>query len=208
MITTTASATESVDRTVATRARDRAAAVHEHRRHSEHPARADAGDAAVPDAVASALAAAIAGAALLAGGAALVAHCIRLFIRLGRGTLAPWDPTRELVSVGAYRYSRNPMKGGLFLVLAGEAVLTGSSALAVWFVCFAIVNVVYIRLHEEPGLYARFGERYRDYCARVPRWWPTLASLRASDSTRSPQHDLDTRLPPPRSPPTRRTAPR
>ena len=127
-----------------------------------------------------ALAGAIAGAALLAGGAALVAHCVRLFIRLGRGTLAPWDPTRELVSVGAYRYSRNPMKGGLFLVLAGEAVLTGSSALAVWAVSFALVNVLYIRLHEEPGLYARFGAPYRDYCARVPRWWPTLASLRAA----------------------------
>jgi len=127
-----------------------------------------------------AIAVATVGTMLLAGGAVLVAHCIRLFIRLGRGTLAPWDPTRELVSVGAYRYSRNPMKGGLFLVLAGEAVLTGSSALAVWAVSFALVNVLYIRLHEEPGLYARFGAPYRDYCARVPRWWPTLASLRAA----------------------------
>ena len=127
-----------------------------------------------------ALAAAIAGAALLAGGAALVAHCIRLFIRLGRGTLAPWDPTRELVSAGAYRYSRNPMKGGLFLVLAGEALLTRSPMLAVWFICFALVNVLYIRLHEEPGLQARFGARYREYCARVPRWWPTPRSLRTA----------------------------
>lgn len=120
---------------------------------------------------------ALAGAALLAGGAALVAHSIRVFIRLGRGTLAPWDPTRELVDVGAYRFSRNPMKGGLFLVLAGEALLTQSTAVAAWFACFVMVNVVYIRLHEEPGLERRFGERYRAYCTRVPRWWPRLRSL-------------------------------
>jgi protein-S-isoprenylcysteine O-methyltransferase Ste14 len=119
-----------------------------------------------------------AAAALLMGlGVALTAHSILLFVRHGRGTLAPWDPTRELVGVGAYRYSRNPMKAGLFLILAGEALLFRSPALAWWLVAFVAVNVVYIRLHEEPGLRARFGERYRDYCARVPRWWPSLESL-------------------------------
>jgi protein-S-isoprenylcysteine O-methyltransferase Ste14 len=120
------------------------------------------------------------GAALVAAGAALVVHSIRLFIRLGRGTLAPWDPTRELIDVGAFALSRNPMKGGLFLVLAGEALLTRSPALATWFVCFALVNVLYIRFHEEPGLRARFGRPYLDYCTRVPRWWPKLRALRAA----------------------------
>jgi protein-S-isoprenylcysteine O-methyltransferase Ste14 len=99
-------------------------------------------------------------------------------VRLGSGTLAPWDPTRELVLAGAYGYSRNPMKGGLFIVLLGEALLARSLPLAAWFACFALVNVVYIRLYEEPGLEARFGDRYRDYRARVPRWWPRLRSLR------------------------------
>lgn len=125
--------------------------------------------------------AALAGCALAAIGAALVVHCIRLFVRFGCGTLAPWDPTRALVSAGAYRYSRNPMKAGLFLVLAGEALAAQSVALTVWFVCFAIVNVVYIQFHEEPGLLKRFGGRYDDYCDRVPRWWPTLRSLRRQE---------------------------
>lgn len=127
------------------------------------------------------LAAALAGCALAAGGAALVVHCIRLFVRLGCGTLAPWDPTRALVSAGAYRYSRNPMKAGLFLVLAGEALATQSVALTVWFACFAIVNVVYIHLHEEPGLRKRFGARYDEYRERVPGWWPALRTLRGSE---------------------------
>lgn len=125
----------------------------------------------------SLLASAAAGALLMSLGVALTTHSILLFVRHGRGTLAPWDPTRELVGVGAYRYSRNPMKAGLFLILTGEAVLFRSPALAWWLAAFVAVNVIYIRLHEEPGLRARFGERYRDYCARVPRWWPSLQSL-------------------------------
>jgi protein-S-isoprenylcysteine O-methyltransferase Ste14 len=121
---------------------------------------------------------AVAGTALIVCGVALVAHSVYLFVRLGRGTLAPWDPTRDLVTTGAYRYTRNPMKGGLFLVLGGEALATQSPALAAWFACFVLVNVLYIRLHEEPGLAKRFSGAYRDYCARVPRWWPSLRTLR------------------------------
>ena len=82
---------------------------------------------------------------------ALVVHCIRLFVRLGSGTLAPWDPTRELVIAGAYRYMRNPMKAGLFLVLAGEALATQSAALTAWLGCFALVNVIYIRHGDTRG---------------------------------------------------------
>jgi protein-S-isoprenylcysteine O-methyltransferase Ste14 len=109
---------------------------------------------------------------LVLAGATLVLHCIRLFVRCGRGTLAPWDPTQTLVTQGAYRFSRNPMKGGLFLILLGEAVLLWSAPLLIWLTTFALANVVYIRWHEEPGLDARFGASYRKYCARVPRWLP------------------------------------
>jgi protein-S-isoprenylcysteine O-methyltransferase Ste14 len=128
-----------------------------------------------PEPSLASLAAVLAGASLLVCGAALVIHSIRLFIRSGKGTLAPWDPTHELVLTGAYRYLRNPMKSGLFLVLAGEALLMQSGALAIWLISFAVVNVVYIRVHEEPGLMKRFGEPYRNYCARVPGWLPRIS---------------------------------
>jgi len=123
------------------------------------------------------IATSVAGTLLMGLGIALAIHCILLFVRHGHGTLAPWDPTRELVGAGAYRYSRNPMKAGLFLILAGESLWLRSPALAWWFACFVVVNVVYIRFHEEPGLRARFGEQYRHYCERVPRWWPELATF-------------------------------
>jgi protein-S-isoprenylcysteine O-methyltransferase Ste14 len=112
------------------------------------------------------------GIGLLAAGVALVAGAIALFVRLGHGTLAPWDPPRTLVVAGLYRHSRNPMKLGLFATLLGEAVVLGSGPLLVWFTIFAAANVLYVRLSEEPALAARFGRRYAEYCRHVPRWMP------------------------------------
>jgi protein-S-isoprenylcysteine O-methyltransferase Ste14 len=112
------------------------------------------------------------GIVLVGAGVALTGHAISWFVRTGGGTLAPWDPARELVRAGAYGYSRNPMKGGLFVVLAGEALLFMSLPIAAWLAVFAFVNVVYIRVSEEPGLRRRFGDAYVDYCERVPRWIP------------------------------------
>jgi protein-S-isoprenylcysteine O-methyltransferase Ste14 len=112
------------------------------------------------------------GAALLLAGVLLFAWCLSLFARVGRGTLAPWDPTQRLVAVGPYRYLRNPMITGVATVIAGEALLVGSRLLALWAVLFLAINFAYFVLVEEPGLERRFGEPYREYKARVPRWIP------------------------------------
>jgi protein-S-isoprenylcysteine O-methyltransferase Ste14 len=112
------------------------------------------------------------GAMLLLAGVALFSWCVLLFARVGRGTLAPWDPTQRLVAVGPYRYLRNPMITGVAAVLAGEALLTGSWVLAAWMLAFVAVNFLYFVTVEEPGLERRFGDPYREYKARVPRWVP------------------------------------
>ena len=116
---------------------------------------------------------------LLAVGFAIVVRAIALFVRRGRGTLAPWNPTATLITDDLYRVSRNPMKAGLFLVLTGEALLFRSPALAIWAAAFIAVNVVYIRCWEEAGLRARFGEEYAAYCRRVPRWFRPGAARRS-----------------------------
>jgi protein-S-isoprenylcysteine O-methyltransferase Ste14 len=112
------------------------------------------------------------GAILLLAGFALFCWCVALFARVGRGTLAPWDPTQQLVAIGPYRYVRNPMITGVATVLAGLAVFTGSWVLALWLGVFIAFNFAYFLLVEEPGLEHRFGAPYRDYKARVPRWIP------------------------------------
>jgi protein-S-isoprenylcysteine O-methyltransferase Ste14 len=99
---------------------------------------------------------------------------IGLFVRVGEGTLAPWDPTQKLVVRGVYRHVRNPMISGVFCILLGEAILAGSLPLLDWFFFFLLVNLIYIPLLEEPGLARRFGEDYLRYKENVPRWIPQV----------------------------------
>jgi len=115
-----------------------------------------------------------AGIAVFLLGFVFFAWSVSLFTRVGRGTLAPWDPTRKLVAVGPYRYVRNPMISGVVFMLAGEAIFFGSRSVATWAATFLLVNHVYFVLLEEPGLEEKFGEEYRAYKARVPRWIPRL----------------------------------
>lgn len=112
------------------------------------------------------------GVALFFLGFALVTWCVTLFARVGKGTLAPWDPTNELVVIGPYRHVRNPMISGVAGMLLGEALFFGSAILAGWFLLFVLINHTYFIISEEPGLERRFGVAYADYRRRVPRWLP------------------------------------
>jgi protein-S-isoprenylcysteine O-methyltransferase Ste14 len=114
----------------------------------------------------------LAGALILIVGVSLFAWCVTLFANVGRGTLAPWDPTKNLVVVGPYRFVRNPMISSVLIILIGESLVLGSRVVALWAVTFFFVNAIYFRLFEEPGLERRFGESYHRYKAAVPRWIP------------------------------------
>jgi protein-S-isoprenylcysteine O-methyltransferase Ste14 len=114
------------------------------------------------------------GVMLVLAGVALVAWCISLFARVGKGTLAPWDPTANLVAVGPYRYTRNPMITGVLTTLVGEALVTGSRLIGLWALVFFAMNHTYFLLLEEPGLSRRFGDSYDEYKRTVPRWLPRL----------------------------------
>lgn len=115
------------------------------------------------------------GAVLVAAGVALVAWTATLLARVGRGTIAPWDPTSRLVVLGPYRHVRNPMISGVLAILLGEAAIFASVALLLWFAGVFAVNALYLPLVEEPGLRKRFGADYDAYRANVPRWLPRLS---------------------------------
>ena len=115
------------------------------------------------------------GAVLVAAGVALVAWTATLFARVGRGTIAPWDPTSRLVVLGPYRHVRNPMISGVLAILLGEAAIFASVPLLLWFAGVFAVNALYLPLVEEPGLRKRFGADYDAYRANVPRWLPRLS---------------------------------
>src|SRR5439155_539586 len=59
----------------------------------------------------------------LGAGIAGLAWCLRDFALVGRGTPAPFDPPRQLVATGLYRWVRNPMYLSALSLLVGEAAL-------------------------------------------------------------------------------------
>ena len=107
---------------------------------------------------------------LIAVGAGLCWKTVSLFIEYGEGTPAPFDPPRKLVIRGPYIYMRNPMMVSVCLVLSGEALLFASVPLGLWFLFFFGLCLILIPLWEEPDLEKRFGESYREYKQKVPRW--------------------------------------
>src|SRR5689334_10838469 len=115
-----------------------------------------------------------AGALVAAAGLAMLVWTVTLFIRVGRGTLAPWDPTRRLVVRGPYAHVRNPMITGVLAILIGQAIAFGAWPLWEWAAAFLVINHVYFVASEEPGLGRRFGAEYDEYKRNVPRWMPRV----------------------------------
>jgi protein-S-isoprenylcysteine O-methyltransferase Ste14 len=79
-----------------------------------------------------------------------------------------WSPAL-LMTGGPYAFSRHPMYVGELALWLGWAVLYGSIPVLIGFaVLAALVGLLAPR--EERALEAKFGEVYRRYKARVPRW--------------------------------------
>ena len=116
----------------------------------------------------------VGGLCLLTVGSLLFVASLRRFVTEGRGTLAPWDPPRQLVVRGPYRFVRNPMISGVVLILFGEGLLLLSLPHLMWALMFVGINSVYIPLLEEPALAERFGASYLEYCEHIPRLLPRL----------------------------------
>lgn len=111
---------------------------------------------------------------LIVLGLGFVIYTNHAFFRIGKGTLAPWDPPKKLVVAGAYGYVRNPMISGVLMIVLGETLIFASIELFILFFLFFIVNHVYFVYSEEPGLEKRFGNDYIVYKKNVPRWIPRL----------------------------------
>ena len=75
-----------------------------------------------------------------------------------------------LVTGGIYRWTRNPQNAMLVVVYACLAFAVDGAA--TYLLCAAMMAVyILMVLVEEPWLEAIYGERYRRYCARVPRFF-------------------------------------
>ncbi len=88
-----------------------------------------------------------------------------------RGVLiCPTAPTHYLIQHGIYRWSRNPMYLGIFLMLGGLAALAGDLSFYAAAVGFLLIMDRYFCPYEEAKLEASFPGEYAAYRARVRRW--------------------------------------
>ena len=112
---------------------------------------------------------------LIAAGIALYFACAFWgFALRGRGTPLPLDPPKKLVVVGPYRIVRNPMYWSVALIMLGEAAVFHSMALVDLAAVFFVAVNLFVLFAEEPGLKAKFGAEYEQYCLQVPRWLPRI----------------------------------
>ena len=109
-------------------------------------------------------------------GAFVVVVCIVGFAVRGRGTPAPFDPPRQLVTGWMYGRVRNPIYLGGTLILLGEAIVWQSLALVGYAVGMWLIWHLLVVWYEEPALQRRFGASYSQYRTTVRRWLPSLRS--------------------------------
>jgi protein-S-isoprenylcysteine O-methyltransferase Ste14 len=84
----------------------------------------------------------------------------------------------RLLAAGPYRYLRNPLYLGSWLLALAASILMPPSGAAFFVPAFSVFALFLISA-EERFLSAQLGDVYRQYCRRVPRLWPRSGGAEA-----------------------------
>ena len=91
--------------------------------------------------------------------------------KIGLRDREPMQKPSNLVLVGPYRFTRNPIYLGNLLMLLGLVIVWSSIVTAFFFILVYIVfRYIFIK-REEIILEEEFGDEYRDFKKRVKRWF-------------------------------------
>lgn len=117
---------------------------------------------------------AVLGGAFLVGGYAIAWQRRKQLtkrILVGLPELAPQGAPSKLLVEGIYAHIRHPRYVEFTLILTGSCLIANYAA-AYWILAATVVGLYLIVLLEERELVARFGDEYRRYAERVPRFLP------------------------------------
>jgi protein-S-isoprenylcysteine O-methyltransferase Ste14 len=78
-------------------------------------------------------------------------------------------PMNQPVTTGAYRYSRHPIYVALITIYLSVS-LASASWVFLLFTALLVVEVSLSVIEEERFCLEKYGEAYREYMARTPRW--------------------------------------
>ncbi|MBN1683589.1 isoprenylcysteine carboxylmethyltransferase family protein [Candidatus Bathyarchaeota archaeon] len=106
----------------------------------------------------------------------------RLLYNLGYGL--PWgelqsnSQSKKLVTTGLYAYTRNPMILGYSMLPCGMGIMFQSLTMSIIIpLTIVMLNILIVKLREEPHLEVRFGEEYRIYKHQTPFIVPNFTRL-------------------------------
>lgn len=116
----------------------------------------------------------LSGIILLVIGLFIAIWTMLLFYKIGKGTPAPWAPPKNLVTIGPYKFVRNPMILGVLAILTAESLILNTINIFYWAVLFFLINCVYFKVFEEKQLERNFAGEYLEYKKRVPMWFPKI----------------------------------
>ncbi len=91
---------------------------------------------------------------------------------------------RELITAGPYSLVRNPLYFFTFVGTAGLGLLAGSLVLACAFFLLSVAVFTPVVRAEETFLAQAFGDEFRRYAARTPRFWPRLSHWNDAEELR------------------------
>lgn len=106
----------------------------------------------------------------------LIIWTVAIFYQIGKGTPSPFIPTQKLVTIGPYKYSRNPMYLGVILWILGLGFILNSLWFIIGGLLIPFIYLIYVKLIEEKELEARFGKDYLEYKKKVPFLIPSRFS--------------------------------
>ena len=78
-------------------------------------------------------------------------------------------PPDKLVTTGIYRYSRNPMQLSQVVIFLGVGIATASWVFLLLTVVYMVVPILWVDAEERHCL-KHYGDAYREYMKRTPRY--------------------------------------
>jgi protein-S-isoprenylcysteine O-methyltransferase Ste14 len=91
---------------------------------------------------------------------------VSVTIAMANFATTPWD---EPVTKGLYHYSRHPIYITLFIFLLGVSIASASWLFLLLSTVFTILNSQRA-IHEERFCLEKYGDAYREYLNRTPKW--------------------------------------
>jgi protein-S-isoprenylcysteine O-methyltransferase Ste14 len=80
--------------------------------------------------------------------------------------------TKKLVTIGPYRYTRNPRVFGAFSIYTSIVLYLNSIIGLICIILFMAIMIIFLRLSEEKRLLKDFGDEYIDYKKKVSMIFP------------------------------------